>query len=324
MSVGTTLMIGGTGRSGTTVLARAFAAHPDVATIPEIRLLTDPDGLLDFLSGYEAWSPFIMDGRLRRLERFFRDLRREGRVHGALRRLNAMQPWIRAEFPHSRMRIDDACPRFHELGDALVSRLSEASFAGEHASMRFGARKRFRSVVPELTVAESAIADFLRGVADSALRHQGGSWFLEKNTWTFLHLDKVLRLMPSARMVHVVRHPCDVVASFTKQRWMPSDPMLSAAVLRGLLARWRQARAAVPPTCVLEVSLERICADPRGQLGRICDWWGIPHSDEVFSVDFSRGNAGRWRSDIAERLHGPLIASLGRELDEYEAIHSRG
>jgi hypothetical protein len=315
-------MIGGSGRSGTTVLARVFASHPSIATIPEVRLLTDPDGLLDFLSGYESWSPYVMDFRLKRLERFFRDLRRRGPFHRALRSLNRRQRWLRTEVPYSSFDVARQCPDFQELGLRLVEELTVCSFAGEHAAMRFGSRKVVRVAVAERQDAEAAVSRFLHRVAASAASHQHRTHFLEKNTWTLLHFELVRRLVPGARMVHIVRHPCDVVASFTKQPWMPSDPMQAALVLRMLMGRWRAARAAVPESSVLEVSLERVCADPRQSLGRICDWWGIPMSDSILSVDLTRSNAGRWRRDIPEPLHGRLEAELAREIEEFEAVHS--
>jgi len=316
------LMIGGSGRSGTTVLARVFASHPLIATVPEIRLLTDPDGLLDFLSGYEAWSPYVMDFRLRRLERFFHDLRRGGCVHRILRGMNRRQCWRRTEVPHASFEVVRHCPDFHTLGAELIEALTAMKFEGEHAAMRFFSRKSVRIALPDRSAAEAAVSEFLHRVAASAASHQGRTHFLEKNTWTYLHFGQVRRLMPSARMVHITRHPCDVVASFTKQPWMPTDPMQAAFVFRALMARWRTERAAVPASSILEVSLERICADPSSALSRICGWWGIPMSDSLLAIDLSRSNAGRWRRDIPPELHGRLLAELAREIEEFEGVYS--
>ena len=48
------LLIGGSGRSGTTILSKIMSMHPDISTVPELRYLIDPDGIIQ---GYEVLTP---------------------------------------------------------------------------------------------------------------------------------------------------------------------------------------------------------------------------------------------------------------------------
>lgn len=68
-------LIGGTGRSGTTILKNVFNNHPEVANITEWRITIDPDGLIGFYNTFSSgWSPFLYDIKIRRLERLLKDV----------------------------------------------------------------------------------------------------------------------------------------------------------------------------------------------------------------------------------------------------------
>ena len=57
------ILVGGTGRCGTSILKEILATHPNAASLPfEYRFIIDPDGIIDFYASYTAtWSPYIAD-----------------------------------------------------------------------------------------------------------------------------------------------------------------------------------------------------------------------------------------------------------------------
>ena len=68
-------LIGGGGRSGTTILSKIFSKHSQFAVVPEWRFVIDPDGLLDFLSSVvNSWTPYIYSLKLQRLETLLSDV----------------------------------------------------------------------------------------------------------------------------------------------------------------------------------------------------------------------------------------------------------
>jgi hypothetical protein len=56
----TPVFVGGTGRSGTTILARVLGQHANFSMVPvEARFIVDRHGLIDFLKGDTSLENFL-------------------------------------------------------------------------------------------------------------------------------------------------------------------------------------------------------------------------------------------------------------------------
>jgi len=316
-------LIGGSGRSGTTILKRIFARHPDVAWVPEWRGTIDPDGLLDFLLACESgWSPYRYDLDLKRLMRTLRRIgRRSPAVRGVSRGLRALG--IARRFPiimHGRyadVAMEKHCPGYLALVDRLEERLVEFRFAGGWAGQGFPDRRRlaFHPPFDRLDLA-GILGAFFRDVVRAMLRHQGAAHYVEDNTWNILWFDRLRELVPEARLVHIRRHPLDVVASYTSQRWMPTDSVLAARVYHQVVRRWRQVRDSVPSDTFYEVSLEALVESPEPVLRALCAFWGIEWSEQLLGMDLSRSHAGRWKRDLPPDRLPQIQAVLQEDIEE--------
>ena len=154
---------------------------------------------------------------------------------------------------------------------------------------------------------EDALGGFWRAVAADSLESAGRSYFLDKQTWSILWAEEILDLLPSARLVHIVRDPRDVAASTATMRWGPSDPGQAARWTASVLARWAEVRAVVPPERVLEVRLEDLAAEPEAVLRQSCAFLGLDWHDALLGFDWGHARSGRWRS-------APGATEIGRQL----------
>ena len=314
-------LIGGSGRSGTTILKEIFVRHPDVAFIPEWRFSIDPDGAIDFFNTFSAgWSPYLFDVKLRRLERLLKDIGRRNRLYTYLRRVPGYTRLTR-KIPYklvsrySHLSIADDCPNYFELVDQLIEQLLDFRYRGtwagadflQEASMSYGSPVKMDELA-------CILGGFIRQVAWSIVQHQNARHYVEDNTWNILWFDKLLQLMPEAKLVHVYRDPRDVVASYTKRSWTPSDPVQAAKFYQDIMERWWMVRQNVPQHSFKEISLEDLVANPKPVLENICAFWGIEWSEALLTTDLSRSNSGRWRRDLTGQQQEQICAILVEQL----------
>ena len=108
-------------------------------------------------------------------------------------------------------------------------------------------------------------------------------------------------MIPNARLVHIYRDPRDVVSSYTKQTWMPSDPVQSAIIYRDLLNRWWKVRESLPEDTYFEISLEHLISEPQNVLKGVCQFWEVPWSNKLLDVPLERSHSGRWKRDLTRK-----------------------
>lgn len=309
------LMVGGTGRSGTTILTRVLSCHTALTDVPEWRFLVDPDGLLDFIHSAHFWSPYGYDRQLKRLEGLLRDLGRRSVGASWSRRVESLDSARARKFTarYDRIDVSQLSPRYHALVDRLLEELTQFHFEGHWVGMkRFDAR-RLRYGSPDIEYTKDCVRRFLRELMIDVCQLQGATGYLEKNTWNILFFDRILDLLPEARMVHIHRDPRDVVASFTQQSWMPSEPTQSAVICRDLIQQWWCIRDGLPEGSYLEISLQQLTKYPRETLELVCQFWSLDFDEAMLQVDLSRSNSGRWRhqfDDVQARSVAQLVAPI--------------
>lgn len=297
-------MIGGTGRSGTTILARIFANHPKIAYIPESRFLIDPGGLVDFYLHCDKWSPYHYDQQIKRLQWVLKKVSKRTLVDmffslaiktKVFRRIiSHLKP------AYSNIQVSKYCPNYDDLCRKLMDELIAFQYAGTWEGKGIGKKSIFYyNDFQEKPEMQEIISAFLNEFIDSIVDAQKTSYFLEKNTWNILWFGTILELLPNAKLVHIYRDPRDVVASFTKQTWMPSNPRKSAIIYKNIVSKWQQIKNSVPYESFIEISLEKLVSNPENVLKTICEFWELDWNNALLNVDLSRSHSGRWKADLS-------------------------
>lgn len=282
------VMAGGTGRSGTTVVAGLLGRHPDVrASVPrEVKFLTEPAGLLDVCVGPShrmraharratrrvRWTrglPVI--GRRALQEEFLRQMR--GRWWHRANRMG------RESGLH--LTVDDA-----ERDRLLDQFVQDAAAAGP----KVAGRQLFDGLV--------------RSQRDDA----GERYWIDTSPPNIAEAERILGLLPDARFIWMVRDGRSTAASVLVERWGPADPV---AAVEWWESRLRESHAGVeriPQDRLLVQSLEDLVVrDREASYRRLLEFLELEDHPGVRRFFDRRMPASRSRPDAwRERVLDPV------------------
>lgn len=313
-------LVGGSGRSGTTLLRRLLGRHPAVFEAPEWRLPVDPDGLVDFYASVTgAWTPLVFDRRYRALERLLRQVGPKSPLQRTYRRLIHGLGFTglgRRNLDIAYGAVDAAgfCPDFPALADDLLAQLRALVYrATWTGSPLFSDGRTVLGDCLSSQQLATILGGFYRGVAASALTASGCTHYLEKNTWYPLVFDRFLEMVPEARLVVIHRDPRDVVCSLVEQRWAPREPVAAARYFRAIMDRWYAVRARLPAASYLEVSYEALVRGPDAILADIANVTGLPLVPGPHGLRDT--TVGRWQRGLSQDDLRRVLPYLAPELE---------
>jgi len=136
------------------------------------------------------------------------------------------------------------------------------------------------------------------------------------------HFDRLLRLWPEARFLHLVRDGRDVARSCIGMGWAGN---VWTAARRWIDAEmlWRELAARVPAERRLDVRYEDLVSTPSDELARVCAF--LERAFDARMLDYARTStydapdpslAERWRRDLGPRELALLEARIGPMLRE--------
>lgn len=317
----TPLFIGGTGRSGTTLLRRIMARHPAVVSLPsELRLIVDPDGALDLLTALSTrWSPYRADQALRR---FFRLVSNASSPRWRGRATAKALGWIDlTPPPYSAL----ACSSWFD-DDYLLQRVATLEarlLAGTTQGYWMGSPgfQRNATILEAGPFDRRELAGILAGFFDDLMRRRAGdsgqTHWVEDTPGNLLAAAELGDLFPTRRLVHMVRDPRDVAVSYRRQRWAPDDIGLIARRIAAMMKRWFALRRTLGVDEYREIRLERLCRAPQAELTALCTFVGLPFVPQLLDVALDQSNQGQWRNSLTPNEQGIVQRELAFVLDEY-------
>jgi hypothetical protein len=302
----TPVFVGGTGRSGTTVMGDLLGKHPDVRTSTpiEIKFLSNRSGLLDVVFGRDE-SPnkkketvSIFHYRTYRK----RKLREKEKLADILAEFED-QVWnkwwdIDAPPPHGR---------------GLISGISRSNLEKLMTSLRRDLK------INRIWAARRFMKRFI------ALQDEAGSekYWVETTPMNIPTADKLLKLFPKALFITMVRDPRDVIASLLTKNWGPTTPMEGLTWIEKRLLDGHNALKEVPLKQKITIALEDLAINKREETYRkLSNFLKIsdsPAMRKFFEEELTPANAtsGRWKQEISSPEFDAAYVALEARLNSY-------
>lgn len=299
-----TILIGGSGRSGTNILKKILGTHSEIATLPfEHRFTIDPRGVVNFIRTYPAsWSPFWPDYKINDLISYLIELGAQD-DQKAMRADQAktidpvgtaVSPPTYAGWELARW-IPDYFSHVENLKKSLVGFEYNAVWPGTPE----GIKKNKMLFAPQLSTEEliKIFQPFIERITASIVKSQNKKTFVEDNTYNMLFAKELFQIMPNSKLIHVIRDPRDVIASLKNQRWTPTQLYQLVDWYNEVIKQWEFQREKLDKDRYIEIHFEDLISAPERVLHQICQFIDITLDPAMLEVDLSRHNIGRWKED---------------------------
>jgi len=334
------IFIGGTGRSGTSILARHIGNHKDIFQVPlETRFMVNKDGLVDLYTDLSS-NFSISHGRLA-IERFVRMIEHMSNKYNA--------PFVGYDLPGllgkdrvslaldellRKISVDtyhgwdrdtrDPYLSYKPLLRMLLVQLQRIEKLPLIGGMYRKKRIRYKDIVSiethfipkyfdDESMLQEVLGAFVEQLFGGKAEEIGKKHWLEATPQNILHVDILGKIFPEAYFINVVRHPVGVFYSWKGRSWGPSDiTRLSAYLHEGYKKMKDMEDYAQKNGVNLKVfKLEDLCQSYI--LHSVTDFLGVDRiktSREVFDisrVDYWKQGIDRSEMDIVQEVFSEFI-----------------
>lgn len=147
------------------------------------------------------------------------------------------------------------------------------------------------------------------------------------------HFDRLLRIWPGAKFIHLIRDPRDVARSCIRMGWA-GNVWTGIRLWIEAERLWESLKRGLAENDIFEIQYESLITDPQGTLEGLCRFLGIEydpvmltyHEDSPYPPPDPR-QLQKWRKkmqkrevQLVEARAGQLIAAKGYDLSGYPEI----
>ena len=333
------IFVGGSGRSGTSILAKFLSSHPDIVRpCDENKLIVEDGGLRTIIE--KLSSPYDFKGNDQAIKAFLhwaRTLRAEGfhwkpvdliyRGTNKLSRKLLGRPVVSPEslcrtFPfliYSMTAVGESYGRAHydasvnALIESLVTTVDERGIFDTEGLVKpvYMADRFDREHLLELA------RDFLMKLNSRKLEETGAVRWCDDTPANVRYAQFLTELYPEGKVIHIVRDPRDVVASYIGMPWASNTLDYTLDRLAHNFRTLMEIDAAASEGSYRQIRLEDFVNDHAETMGRLSDFLDIDPNRFDDSVRLSSESFGRWQKSFDHEQKSKIEAKLAFAISHY-------
>jgi hypothetical protein len=164
-------------------------------------------------------------------------------------------------------------------------------------------------VIEAIVAAPPTLGSALARVWQEFARDRGKARWGEKRPAYWREMDVILRLFPTAQVVHLVRDPRACVASLEQVDWWHRSPASSAALWVSAERELSRLGRRLPADSYHRLRYEDLTADPRPVLQQLCAFLGEPFDEAMLEHASASADIVPQRKAWHARVHGKVDAA---------------
>ena len=295
------VFVGGTGRSGTTVVGDLLGQHEHIRTsVPiEIKFLANKSGLLQLVFGRE--TPDVHKNIA-----FFNLRARRRRWISKREKFKKIQSEFLDRIWNDWWDIDAPPPHGRGLQSGISKKELEKLLATLVSELRFNRVWAARR--------------FMRNFISSQDAHKGQKFWVETTPLNIAQAERILKIFPNALFINMVRDPRDVIASLLTKNWGPTTALEGIEWIEKRLIDAHHALRTIPAHQKITIGLEDLAINKREMSYQLLLTFLGLKDDAAMRAFFESeltpqaATSGRWKSEIATPEFLSAYAELEKRL----------
>jgi hypothetical protein len=305
----TPIFIGGTGRSGTTVLGDLLNEHSLVRTSnpTEIKFLANRGGFLDVVFG-------SMNSQLENREKI-------SIFHYRTYRQRAHKDLLQRQ------------ERFQEFQERVWEKWWQIDAPAPHGpGLHAGIEKNdLRNLLDDYADSiKKNPAKQARKLMQDFIAQQKGSkrekFWAETTPMNITYSHRLIKLFPEAKFIVIRRDPRDVIASLLTKNWGPNTPAEGVEWIEARIRADHEALKSVPKNQVMFINLEDLVTNsPQESYNKLLNFLQIDDEDamRVFHTNkmtAENASSGRWKKEINDPEFELAIDAMNQRFKQESII----